>query len=194
MPSLMCDWDVSWTPDAIPGHSRWANAAMSHALFHFDPQREPLKSLSLGTSELPCSLEQVAIIISGRLEQALNPDREAIALANAWDKYRRSLAVPDGPLPASRAAQLETMWAAINQNIIFIPAPRAALAEDGTFVMSWNRGSHHFEIEMLEDGTFEWFYMERSTPIREGEEGLPVGVVSPLMRDCLARAFEPWRR
>lgn len=47
--------------------------------------------------------------------------------------------------------------------------------------MVWDRGDHHFEIELLPDGIYDWFYMNRSSATRGGEEEQPLGVCSPEM-------------
>jgi hypothetical protein len=129
--------------------------------------------------------------LDARLSPALYQEEEG--LADSWEEYRRFLAVGSSPLERTRSAQLETMWESIIKDIAFAPAPQAALAEDGTLVLSWDRGSHHLEIEMIADGLFEWFYMDVASSFRDSEEGLPIGTVSPAMRNSLARTFGQWR-
>jgi len=219
------DWDLPLARNLHRAHSPWEESAgilgislrfEGHDSFEcFASDDSPSESRA-GEHEL----EQLALMITNRLEQALQfrrleeqladvsgrlarlekiarlhnliPDHEAEALSNAWDEYRSSLTTK-GLLSAPRGAQLETMWQAISRNVAFAPAPQAALAEDGTFVMSWDRGQHHLEIEMLANGSFEWFYMDSGGSSREGEEEQPVGAISSAMRDCLLRTFEQWR-
>lgn len=47
--------------------------------------------------------------------------------------------------------------------------------------MSWDRGSHHFEIEVFRDGRYDWFYLNRDSGERVGEENHPLGTCSPEM-------------
>ncbi|MFY9821107.1 MAG: hypothetical protein WAM82_06980 [Thermoanaerobaculia bacterium] len=57
--------------------------------------------------------------------------------------------------------------------------PATGVLENGGFAMSWDNGRHHFEIEVTPEGTFDWFYMDRDSDARDGEEDQPMGAVSP---------------
>lgn len=100
----------------------------------------------------------------------------------AWDEYLRGLAAPKGPLDPFQAARVRKLWEALRQRMgqSLLP-PYGAPLESGSFAMVWDHGEHHFEIELLPDGTYDWFYMDRSSTARGGEEQQPLGVYSPEM-------------
>ena len=47
-------------------------------------------------------------------------------------------------------------------------SPNASPTDDGGLLMSWTRGGHHLEIEVMPDATYEWFYRHRAFDIAEG--------------------------
>lgn len=100
----------------------------------------------------------------------------------AWDEYLRGLAAPKGSLDPFHAARARKLWETLRQRIgPSLPPPYASPLESGSFAMVWDRGDHHFEIELLPDGTYDWFYMDRSCALRGGEEQQSLGVCSPEM-------------
>jgi hypothetical protein len=44
-----------------------------------------------------------------------------------------------------------------------LESPSAGPTPDHTFLMVWDRGKHHFEIEVLASGDYEWMYRDRVT-------------------------------
>ena len=60
--------------------------------------------------------------------------------------------------------------------------------------MTWDRGGHHFEIEVLSDDTYDWFYMDRRSEGRAGAEAVPLGCYGSEMISYLRRTLgEAWR-
>ncbi|HSS77473.1 MAG TPA: hypothetical protein VLV54_12100 [Thermoanaerobaculia bacterium] len=55
--------------------------------------------------------------------------------------------------------------------------------------MSWDNGRHHFEIEVTAVGTLDWFYMDRDSDARNGEEDQPLGAISPGLISQLRRTL-----
>lgn len=49
--------------------------------------------------------------------------------------------------------------------------------------MTWDNGSHHFEVEVLPDGRYDWFYLNRDSGERLGEDDCPAA--EPLRLPCL---------
>lgn len=104
-----------------------------------------------------------------------------------WERYLRSLAEPSGPLPGQRVRQIEALWEALQGRIEkHLPHPYAMAADTGEFVMTWDRGPHHFEIEVLPNGRYDWFYLDRTSGERLGEEE-PLGAFSAEMVSYLRR-------
>lgn len=53
--------------------------------------------------------------------------------------------------------------------------------------MTWDRGPHHFEIEVLPNGVYDWFYLDRASGERLGEDEHPLGTFSAEMVSHLRR-------
>lgn len=105
-----------------------------------------------------------------------------------WEAYLRRLAKPEGPLSAERADQIRALWASLAKWVgPGLRPPHAGPLEEDGFALSWDNGRHHFEIEVASDGTFGWFYMDRESDARQGEEDRPLGTISPGMISQLRR-------
>lgn len=107
-----------------------------------------------------------------------------------WGHYLRRLGTPDGPLSSERAKEVRALWELLARRLgpALKPPAAGALENDG-FAMSWDNGRHHFEIEVAPDGTFGWFYMDRDSELRFGEEDRPLGAVSPGLISRLRRTL-----
>lgn len=55
--------------------------------------------------------------------------------------------------------------------------------------MTWDSGPHHFEIETFADGRYDWFYLDRSSGERFGEEDHLLRTCSSEMVSLLRRAI-----
>lgn len=105
-----------------------------------------------------------------------------------WERYLRTLQEPSGPLPAQRVRQIEILWEHLQGRVEkHLPLPHAMASEAGEFVMTWDRGPHHFEIEVLPDGGYDWFYLDRTSGERLGEDEHPPGTFSAEMVSRLRR-------
>jgi hypothetical protein len=89
----------------------------------------------------------------------------------------RQLASPNA------AAASERLWTQLTEEIHDLTPPNASPTDEGGVLMSWTCDAH-VEIEVLLDGTYEWFYRDRrSDTTRSGEvtdETLPDEVVVRL--------------
>ncbi len=113
--------------------------------------------------------------LSARLATPEDTDERSL-----WEGYLRRLAKPVGPLSTERAEQIRALWAALDKKVgPTLRPPHAGPLEGDGFAMSWDNGRHHFEIEVAPDGTYGWFYMDRDSDSRHGEEDQPLGTVSP---------------
>jgi hypothetical protein len=109
-----------------------------------------------------------------------------------WHSFLMSLASPHGRLSPVRARQVQDLWDEIAR--LAVRTPYAAVTEDGGVSMTWDRGRHHFEIEVLPDGNYDWFYMDRESNARSGEEGVRLGIYSPELVSRLRITAEgTWR-
>jgi hypothetical protein len=131
-----------------------------------------------------------------RKAKILNVQGEEAATASAcdWDRFLQGLAAPQGGFSPARARQVRELWQILERIGEGIPPPYAAATEAGGLSMTWDRRGHHFEIEVLPDGTYDWFYMDRGSEDRAGAEALPLGLYGPEMFSYLRRTLgEAWR-
>jgi hypothetical protein len=123
-------------------------------------------------------------------EQSIPGAEEPLLQSDPWSQYLHSLMEPSGPLSAPRVREIERLWECLRgQMAASLTLPYATATETGQFVMTWDRGPRHFEIEILPDGRYDWFYLDRSSGERAGEEEHPVGTCSPRMIAHLRRAI-----
>ena len=107
-----------------------------------------------------------------------------------WESFVQGLAQPYGPLTPGCAKQIQDLWSTIERGAERVSPPRAAVTPGGGLSMAWDQGRHHFEIEVTSDGQYDWFYMDRESELRAGEEDLRLGFFSPEMFTYLRRTLE----
>lgn len=88
-------------------------------------------------------------------------------LAVAWGGYLRDLSEH---IPAVVARKVRRFWFDLARHGRF-PPPRAAPINDESFIMSWDQGQRHIEVEIFAKGHLEWFYCDRGVDSYEGSEG-----------------------
>ncbi|MGH7486324.1 MAG: hypothetical protein ACRD3J_21410 [Thermoanaerobaculia bacterium] len=84
-----------------------------------------------------------------------------------WLAYLRSL--PMRSLATENvAAATERLWSQLSDELdALIPPPNASPTDDGGVLMSWQRNGRHLEVEMMPDGTYDWFYRHRASDTDE---------------------------
>jgi hypothetical protein len=93
---------------------------------------------------------------------------------NDWDQYLSGLRERLG-LHGLKVGQVDSaarFWAAakaLTQRPL--RPPQAGPTADGVLQFVWDAGEHHLDVDFLPDGTFEWFYRNRSTGELEGQDG-----------------------
>jgi hypothetical protein len=88
-----------------------------------------------------------------------------------------------------RLKQIRDLWGVLERSVGNVPYPYAILADDASFTMTWDKGSHHFEIEVSPEGRYGWFYMDRNSADRAGEEDALLGLFAPEMFSYLQRTI-----
>lgn len=122
--------------------------------------------------------------------EVAGPFGSSSAMSKAWNEYLRGLFAPEGPLEPFQAARVRRLWEALRQCMgEDLAPPYAAPLEGGRFALVWDQGDHHFEIELLPNGTYDWFYMDRGSSLRGGEEDQALGSCSPEMIRLLDRTL-----
>jgi hypothetical protein len=104
-----------------------------------------------------------------------------------WEKYLQGLAEPRGPLSPFFVKQILDLWGHLQQALAAVDPPHATVTPDLGFSMTWDNGPHHFEVEIGPGSSYGWFYMDRASDLRTGEEDLPLGLYSPEMIAALRR-------
>jgi hypothetical protein len=107
---------------------------------------------------------------------------------SGWETYLKGLVAPRGPLSPFLVKQIFDLWESLESSLGNLEPPHATVTPEQGFAMSWDRGRHHFEVEIDPASTYGWFYMDRGSEVRTGEEDRPLGLCSPEMISCLRRA------
>lgn len=123
---------------------------------------------TIGTPPEPKSLASPTLIYSSP-----GPARDA-----AWLNYLRSLRVR-GVLSQLVANNAEQLWRLLRSLASNAAIPEAAVTDDGGLFMSWDRGVHHLEVEILPEGKYEWFYRNRQTDSFGGDYNYPASALAP---------------
>jgi len=63
----------------------------------------------------------------------------------------------------ARASIAYSIWEYLNKTIIKLEVPDIGVGPNDQLMYIWDNGPHHFELEMLSDGTNEIFYRNRVT-------------------------------
>ncbi len=81
-----------------------------------------------------------------------------------WRRYLINVEQPAGALSPPAARGLKTLWRYLRTatNGRFT-VPRAAPTQDHGIILSWEKVDHYLEIEIFDDGRYDWFYREEET-------------------------------
>jgi hypothetical protein len=78
--------------------------------------------------------------------------------------YYLEAAIRTGSLEATTASAAMKSWKALSTaSDKKLPVPDASVGPDGQLMYTWDRGGHHFELEIFPDGSGEFFYFNRHT-------------------------------
>jgi len=108
---------------------------------------------------------------------------------SGWEAFLQSLAAPRGPLSPFLIKQILDLWGTLERSLGHLDPPHAAVTPELGLSMSWDRGRHHFEVEVEATNTYGWFYMDRGSDLRTGEEDRLLGAYSPEMLSFLRRTI-----
>ena len=102
------------------------------------------------------------------------------------DDYLTTLTRPEGPLAAHHVRLVCGFWQELRSSFRgAFPVPQASPTPDLGLLMLWDRDRHHLEVEIYEDGTYDWFYRDRETESYLGDEGLALDFRPPELLDHL---------
>jgi hypothetical protein len=79
--------------------------------------------------------------------------------------FLREVSRGDAPLVSKRVASLAAIaWFECSEATGYaLPIPAACTGPDGQMFYSWDRGEHHFELEIASDGEGTFFYRNRES-------------------------------
>jgi hypothetical protein len=81
-----------------------------------------------------------------------------------WHDYMKNLTSKPVGLSSQRQAAVFGLWSKLTRLIgPDIPPPIAGPGGELGFHMAWNQNDFYLDIEIAEDGSFEWFYKNRAT-------------------------------
>ena len=95
--------------------------------------------------------------------------------AELFDAYLVGLA---GRYPEAQLATLRRLWSEAEHAAPGLFAPRAA-PNDDTFAILWERGRYHAALDVLPDGSWEWFFTILGDHMWEDAEGLAASEPMP---------------
>ncbi len=124
------------------------------------------KPLPLKTRGLSTTVSAVPRLPSVKPEPEANPRED-------WNVYLSSLARPRGPLTSQHAKHVRRFWHSLRSQLSpDLPVPQAGPTEAPGLLLVWDRDRHHLEVEIFQDGTYDWFYRDRRSEAYLGDEGL----------------------
>jgi hypothetical protein len=84
--------------------------------------------------------------------------------ANEWRGYLAGLSGPNAILARD-------LWSKVCASaVVHVPVPHAGPLPDGGFQFVWDNEPHHLEVDILPDGSMEWFYRNRKTDEFDGDD------------------------
>ncbi len=86
-----------------------------------------------------------------------------------WMAYLSKL--KEKPEYAALAPRVEDFWHWASTELW---APEATPTDEG-FLLAWDRDEHHLQVELFQNGSYDWFYRNRDDDTVSYEEGLPFG-------------------
>jgi len=105
-----------------------------------------------------------------------------------WERYLREMQVR-GRLSRIVTKAARALWSFFLEREPAIDVPHAGPTEDGGLLMVWDKGRHHFELEIAPSGRYDWFYRDRDTDKYEGQPDCAVGDYS---KELLSAAALLW--
>ena len=91
-----------------------------------------------------------------------------------WERYLSEMQVR-GRLSRIVTKAARALWSFFLEREPAIDVPHAGPTEDGGLLMVWDKGRHHFELEVAPSGRYDWFYRDRDTDKYRGQEDCTVG-------------------
>lgn len=98
-----------------------------------------------------------------------------------WEAYLVDLG---SEVSAGLAHAVRDLWDRLKFEKLWAPTgrPRAE-----SFLMLWDRGRHHLEIEVYASGCYDWFYRDRSSNTSTGGEDIPLVKTPPAFKAAIRK-------
>lgn len=84
------------------------------------------------------------------------------------------------PITSAHLAAVIHLWDALILRLAPSPwpLPLTQMTATGNVQLAWDTGRHYVEVDILPDGTQEWFYRDRKTNVLDGTDEPEAGVSS----------------
>ena len=98
-----------------------------------------------------------------------------------WETYLLNL---DKIVSPAYAAVIRTFWSRLVEAVPNLPPPQAGPGGELGFCLAWDTPTLHVDMDLAEDGTWEWFYSRRDRDEYGGSDG-PADAEEALLIDWL---------
>lgn len=93
-----------------------------------------------------------------------------------WTSFLAALEAPPVGLSRHHARYVRQAWAELRNAVgPSLPLPLAEPGEDGALKLAWSTPNFYAELEVLADGTHEWFVRDRVRDVHDGSRSAEAG-------------------
>jgi hypothetical protein len=155
------------------------------------------ESAFLSTELVDRSAPGAALYRASANAVGLHPLPHPVAIdaeAARWQAFLDDLAsrVATGAVPAAQRAALLTIWRRALSRQPTLRRPAVGFSSDGTLEVSWafsDSPGQTFTLEILRDGTCEWFFRDTTAVHSDGTADAPDRELPPRAIELLATNF-----
>ncbi len=103
-----------------------------------------------------------------------------------WERYLDRLPEEGVGITSQHVATFREFWKGLNVRLqARLPLPVTQPTDSGAIQLAWNRGSYCVEIDLYQDGSYDWFFRDRKCNVIDGNpnsraSGLPKRFVERL--------------
>lgn len=105
-----------------------------------------------------------------------------------WTRYLSQMTAR-GKLSRAVTEAALALWGFMQLHVPGIEVPHAGPTQDGGLLMVWDKGRHHFELEVSPSGRYDWFYRDRQTDNYWGAEDRTVGDYSQELKTFISQVW-----
>ena len=92
-----------------------------------------------------------------------------------WERYLDRLSDEGVGVNEAHVSAVRTFWHAVSGRLQrSLPLPVTLPTERGAVQLAWNRGNYVVEVDIFQDGRFDWFFRDRKRGTVDGNGDEPV--------------------